>query len=138
MNQIIDFFPEKIITILGGNEKFSQYPILKDLSKVYNPITIALHQNCPMFILSIKYNDEIYVEVFRQKSVINKEIWVCSCNSPIFSNKEFNIYKPNQFQKKEIVNIERLINKIGFVEVYNYTNGYNDITMYFKTNAELI
>ena len=67
MNQIISLFPEKIINMLGGDNKFKEYPILKDFSKVYNPVTISLHQNCPMFILSIKYNEAIYVEVFRQK-----------------------------------------------------------------------
>lgn len=138
MNQIINFFPEKIINMLGGNNKFKEYPILDDISKVYNPITISLHQNCPMFILSIKYKEEIYVEVFRQKDINNKEIWVCSCNSPLFSHKEYNIYKPNFYQKKELANIERLINNIGLVEVYNFTNGYQETDMYFKTNAELI
>ena len=35
------------------------------------------------------YRNKIYKEIFKQKSIYNKEIWVCSSNSYIFCNIEY-------------------------------------------------
>lgn len=138
MNEIIEFFPNKIIKFLGGYEKFRNYPITDNSFNVYSPITVGVHQNCPLFILSIKYKDKIFVEVFKQKNVNNKEIWVCSCNSNIFSHKEYNIYFPDQNQQNELRNIDNLVQNRGIVQIYNFTSGYYDDELYINACAELI
>ena len=134
--ELISKFPENIIDLLGGKEKFLNLEIANGI-EVYNSVSISIINNCPAFILSIKFNNENFVEVFRQKSINNLEIWQCSCISPLFSHREFNIFKPNKNQVIELNNIKELINGTNNIKVLNYMNDMLNYDIYINTKAEL-
>lgn len=133
---IADLFPIKIVSLLGGMEKLKSYPIINNNQEIYNPISIGLYQNCPMFVLSINYKNTNYIEIFRQKFVNNNEVWLCTCKSNIFTHTEYNIYDLNHSQLTELNNISKLVKKTGVVQVNNYTSEQN-YPEYFTDYAEL-
>lgn len=135
---IIDLFPNKIIELLGGMYKFKTYSILEIPYKINDSISIGLIDNCPFFVLRIFFRNKKYKEVFKQKSVNNKEIWECSSNSYIFSKDRYNFYTSDQSEFNDINNIKNLINGKNTVSVYNYSNDGILGDDYLTENASLI
>lgn len=133
---LISKFPENIINLLGGKDNFLNLPVTSG-NDVYNSVSLSIINNCPAFILSVKFNNESYVEVFKQKNINNLEIWQCSSLSPLFSHNEFNIYNPNKNQEIEINNIKELINRTNNIKILNYMNGISNYDIYIDCFAEL-
>ena len=133
---LADLFPIKIVSLLGGIEKLKSYPIINNSEEIYDPISIGLYQNCPMFVLSISYKGVNYIEVFRQKHPQNNEIWLCTCKSDLFTYQEYNIFNLDQNQLNELRNISNLVKKKGTVLINNYTSELSN-EEYFTDYAEL-
>lgn len=134
--ELVNKFPENIIKLLGGKEKVLKLPIVNG-TDVFNSISLSIINNCPAFILSIKFNNETYVEIFKQKNLNNLEVWQCSCLSPLFSHHEFNIYRPNKNQRIELNNIKELIDGTNNIKILNYMNDTLNYDIYINSIAEL-
>ena len=46
-NNLINLFPKPIINLLGGENKFSKYPIIDIPFKIDSPISIGIINDCP-------------------------------------------------------------------------------------------
>lgn len=132
-----DIFPDKIIELLGGKDKFNTYPIILVPYNITNPISIGKIDGCPFFILFISYRGKLCKEIFKQKSLHNKEIWECSSNSFIFSEKEYNIYNPTKNQLNDLKNIENLVMNTNLVSIYNFTNDLGPSYDFLNEEARL-
>ena len=102
---IMDLFPNKIIKLLGGKQVFETYPIIENPYKTSNSISVGVINECPFFVMRIKYRNKEYKEVFKQKSINNKELWECSSHSYIFSKNKYNFYYPNSDELSDLKNI---------------------------------
>ena len=103
-----------------------------------NSIIIDSNSECPTLNIKFKIKNEEYSEEFKQISKNNNELWSCSCNSFLFTNQTYNIYKPSNNEEKELNNLSNLLNGKTNVKILNFTNNMYDYDEWLDEIAELI
>jgi len=103
-----------------------------------NSIIIDSNNDCPSLKIKFKIKNEEYIEEFKQMSKNNNEIWSCSCNSFLFTNKFYNIYKPSSYDIIELNNLSNLLNGKTNVKILNFTNNIYDYDEWLDEMVELI
>ena len=114
--------------------------ILQDFPKNLNSnnkVKINLDE-LPSLTIKFKVRNKEYIEEFKQMSLNNYELWSCSCNSFLFSNKIYNIYNPSDTQIIELNNLNNLLDGNKNVRILNYMNDMYDYDEWLDELAELI
>ena len=114
--------------------------ILQDFPKNLNSnnkVKINLDE-LPSLTIKFKVRNKEYIEEFKQMSLNNYELWSCSCNSFLFSNKIYNIYNPSDTQIIELNNLNNLLDGNKNVKILNYMNDMYDYDEWLDELAELI
>ena len=118
--------------------------ILQDFPK--NIIALQKNKNiiidsidgCPYLNIKFKIRNKEYIEEFKQISLNDNELWSCSCNSFLFSNKNYNIYKPSNNDIIELNNLSNILNGKNKVKILNFTNDMYDYDEWLDELVELI
>ena len=102
-----------------------------------NKLILNVKDNCPCLKIKFRFRGKEYYEEFKQQSLNNNELWECSCNSYLFTNKIYNIYKTSENQQIELDNLNNLISG-DKVKILNFTNDMYDHDEWLEEFAELI